>query len=313
VKGSQEIECASARCEEMALHFTQVTIIGVGLIGGSLGMILRRKGLATRVIGVGRRVENLRMAVELGAIDRYVVDAKEGVRDADLVVLATPVDTYDRHLREWASCLKQGAIVTDVGSVKGLLVEQAERAMPAGVYFVGAHPIAGKEKTGVVEGSDQLFMGARCIITPTNTTDPKALEQIRTMWQETGSVVLTMDASLHDKILGAVSHLPHVAAFALINALGEIRDRQIPSLDLASHSGGGLRDTTRIAASSPEMWRDIFLWNRDNVVMFIERYERSLGQLKQLIRTGDAAGIEKELERAKQEREKLSAPPTVSA
>jgi prephenate dehydrogenase len=228
-------------------------------------------------------VSKLESWVELGAIDRHVVDPKRS-RDADLVVLATPVDTYERHLTEWASCLKKGAIVTDVGSVKGLLVEQAERAMPAGVHFVGAHPIAGKEKTGVAAGSDQLFMGARCIITPTKTTDAQALEQVRTMWQETGSVVLTMDAHLHDKILGAVSHLPHVVAFALINALAEIRDQQILSLDLASHSGGGLRDTTRIAASSPEMWRDIFLWNRDNVVTFIEAYERSLSQLKQLIR-----------------------------
>ena len=296
----------------MMRHLNQVAIVGVGLIGGSLGMILRRKGLASKVVGIGRRVENLKTAVELGAIDSYVVDAKDGVRDADLVVLATPVDTYDRHLTEWASCLKQGAIVTDVGSVKGLLVEQAERAMPAGVHFVGAHPIAGKEKTGVVAGSDQLFKGARCIITPTTTTNPQALEQVRAMWQETGSVVLTMDVHLHDKILGAVSHLPHVAAFALMNALAEVRDQQIPSLDLTSHSGGGLRDTTRIAASSPEMWRDIFLWNRDNVVTFIEAYERSLSQLKQLIRVGDAAGIEKELERAKQEREKLSTEPRVS-
>ncbi|MDP1768569.1 MAG: prephenate dehydrogenase/arogenate dehydrogenase family protein [Nitrospirota bacterium] len=297
----------------MALHFTQVTIIGVGLIGGSLGMILRRKGLATKIVGVGRRVENLKTAVELGAIDCYVADPKDGVRDADLVVLATPVDTYDRHLTEWASSLKPGAIVTDVGSVKGLLVEQAERAMPTGVHFVGAHPIAGKEKTGVAAGSDRLFMGARCIITPTNRTNPQALEQVQAMWRETGSVVLTMDAHLHDKVLGAVSHLPHVAAFALINALAEIREQQIPSLDLARHSGGGLRDTTRIAASSPEMWRDIFLWNRDNVVMFIEAYERSLGQLKQLIQAGDAAGIEKTLERARQEREKLSTQPAVSA
>jgi prephenate dehydrogenase len=297
----------------MMRHFNQVAIVGVGLIGGSLGMILRRKGLASKVVGIGRRVENLKMAVELGAIDSYVVDAKDGVRDADLVVLATPVDTYDRHLTEWSSSLKQGAIVTDVGSVKGVLVEQAERAMPAGVHFVGAHPIAGKEKTGVAAGSDQLFIGARCILTPTKTTDPQALERVRTMWQEAGSVVLTMDAHLHDKILGAVSHLPHVAAFALMNALTEIRSQHIPSLDLAGHSGGGLRDTTRIAASSPEMWRDIFLWNRDNVVTFIEAYERALSQLKQLIQTGDAAGIEKELDRAKQEREKLSTRPTVSA
>ena len=156
-------------------------------------------------------------------------------------------------------------------------------------------------------------MGARCIITPTKATDPQAFEQIRAMWQATGSVVLTMDAHLHDKILGAVSHLPHVAAFALMNALAEIRDQQIPFLDLVSHSGGGLRDTTRIAASSPEMWRDIFLWNRDNVVTFIEAYERSLSQLKQLIQVSDAAGIEKKLEQAKQEREKLSTRPTMPA
>lgn len=295
----------------MALHFNQAAIIGVGLIGGSLGMILRRKGLASRVIGVGRRIENLKTAVQLGAIDRYVVDPKDGVKDADLVVLATPVDTYDRHLKEWASCLKSGTIVTDVGSIKGGLVEQSERAMPAGVHFVGGHPIAGKEKTGVAAGSDQLFAGARCILTPTKRTNQQALEQVRIMWQEAGSIVLTMDPHLHDKILGAVSHLPHVAAFALMNALIDIRT-QVPVLDLASHSGGGLRDTTRIAASSPEMWRDIFLWNRDNLVAFIEAYERSLGELKRLIRTGDAAGIEKALERAKQEREKFPAKPGIS-
>jgi prephenate dehydrogenase len=288
----------------MRLHFNQAAIIGVGLIGGSLGMILRRKGLASSVIGVGRRIENLKTAVELGAIDRYVVDPKDGVKDADLVVLATPVDTYDRHLSEWASCLKPGTIVTDVGSVKGQLVEQAERAMPASVHFVGGHPIAGKEKTGVAAGSEQLFIGARCILTPTKETDQQALERVSTMWQETGSIVMTMDPHLHDKILGAVSHLPHVAAFALMNALAEIRT-QVPALDLAGHSGGGLRDTTRIAASSPEMWRDIFLWNRDNLTAFIEVYERSLGELKRLIRTGDATGIEKALERAKQEREKF--------
>lgn len=288
----------------MRLHFNQVTIVGVGLIGGSLGMILHRKGLASSIIGVGRRIENLKTAVELGAIDRYVVDPKDGVKDADLVVLATPVDTYKRHLSEWASCLKPGAIVTDVGSVKGELVENAEQAMPPDAHFVGAHPIAGKEKTGVAAGSEQLFIGARCILTPTKHTNQQALDQVSAMWQETGSIVMTMDPHLHDKILGAVSHLPHVAAFALMNALIDIRT-QVPALDLAGHSGGGLRDTTRIAASSPEMWRDILMWNRENLTAFIETFERSLGELKRLIRTGDAAGIEKALQRAKEEREKF--------
>jgi len=290
----------------MAVHFKQVAIVGVGLIGGSLGMILRRKALADRVVGIGRRVENLRTAVEMGAIDRYVGNPEEGVRGADLVVLATPVDTYQAHLKVWAHCLTPGAIVTDVGSVKGSLVEQSEAAMPPGVHFVGAHPIAGKEKTGVAAGSDQLFKGARCILTPTKRTNPQALERVRQLWEETGSVLLMMDPHVHDQVLGAVSHLPHVAAFALMIALSDLRDQQVPALDLAGHSGGGLRDTTRIAASSPEMWRDIFLWNRDNIVSFIDRYERALEDLKQLIKTGDAPGIEKALERAKAEREKLN-------
>ena len=272
-------------------------------------MILRQKKLADEVVGIGRRVENLKTAVELGAIDRYVSDPKEGVKAADFVVLATPVDTYEQHLRDWAQSLFRGAIVSDVGSVKGLLVERAEAMMPANVHFVGAHPIAGKEKTGVAAGSETLFRGARCILTPTAKTHPEALATVRSLWEMAGSTVLEMDPYLHDKILGAVSHLPHAAAFALINTLVDARDHGIPELDLAGHSGGGLRDTTRIAASSPEMWRDIFLWNRDNLVAFIEAYERRLGELKRLIRAGDGAGIEKEIEQAKREREQLNERP----
>jgi prephenate dehydrogenase len=294
----------------MAVHFKQVAIVGVGLIGGSLGMVLRRKALADQVVGIGRRVENLRTAVELGAIDRYVGNPQEGIREADLVVLATPVDTYQAHLREWAHCLAPGTVVTDVGSVKGALVDQSEAAMPAGVYFVGGHPIAGKEKTGVAAGSDQLFKGARCILTPTRQTDARAMERVKQLWEEAGSMVLTMDPHVHDQILGAVSHLPHVAAFGLMLALADLRDHQLPSLDLAGHSGGGLRDTTRIAASSSEMWRDIFLWNRDNIVPFIERYEQVLEHFKRLIKSGDAAGIEKAIERARAEREKLNGQPS---
>jgi prephenate dehydrogenase len=297
----------------MTVHFKRAAIVGVGLIGGSLGMILRRKKLADEVVGIGRRVENLKAAVELGAIDRYVSDPKEGVKAADFVVLATPVDTYEQHLRDWAASLSAGTIVSDVGSVKGLLVERAEALMPRHVHFVGAHPIAGKEKTGVAAGLDTLFQGARCILTPTGSTDRSALATVRALWETAGSIVLDMDPHLHDKILGAVSHLPHIAAFALINTLADARDHGIPELDLAGHSGGGLRDTTRIAASSPEMWRDIFLWNRDNLVAFIEAYTRRLDELKRLIRAGDGAGIEKELERAKREREQLNPRPAGSA
>ncbi|MFO0774868.1 MAG: prephenate dehydrogenase [Nitrospiraceae bacterium] len=284
----------------------RVTIVGVGLIGGSLGMILREAGWAQSIVGVGRSVENLKTAVAMGAIDRYVSDPVEGVREADVVVLATPVDTYKQHLTQWGSSLKPGAIVTDVGSVKGRLVYESESWLPSHVRFVGAHPIAGKEKTGVAAGTTSLFRGARCILTPTAQTDPAATALVREMWALTGSVLLTMDPMAHDMILGAVSHLPHIAAFALMTALGEVRDRRVPELDLAAHSGGGLRDTTRIAASSPEMWRDICLWNRDNLLTLIETYEQHLSAFKRMIQTGDGPGLERAMDQAKQLRETLN-------
>jgi prephenate dehydrogenase len=294
----------------MSIHFKQVAIVGVGLIGGSLGMVLKQRRLADAVVGIGRRVENLKTAVALGAIDRYVSEPRAGIEGADLVVLATPVDTYEQHLKQWASDLRPGTIVTDVGSVKGDLVTQAESLMPASVLFVGAHPIAGREKTGVAAGSVDLFRGAKCILTPTARTAPDALRTVRAVWEVAGSQVSEMDPHLHDRVLGAVSHLPHAVAFSLINALVEVRDRLVPELDLLAYAGGGLRDTTRIAASSPEMWRDIFLWNRENLVSTIEVYERYLTHLKRLIKAGDGPGIEKELERAKQVRERLyDAPP----
>lgn len=290
----------------MPVHFKRVAIVGVGLIGGSLGLAIKRRGLAESVVGIGRRIENLRTAVRLGAIDRYALEAKEGVREADLVVLASHVDAYEQHLKTWGGCLDAGAIVTDAGSVKGRLVEQAEGLLPTGVYFVGGHPIAGSEKTGVAAGSPDLFRGARCVLTPTSRTDPQALQVVRKLWEATGATVICMDPYLHDRVLGAVSHLPHIVAYALINALLDVPGHGIKDLDLLTYSGGGLRDTTRIAASSPEMWRDVCLWNRDNLVSLIEVYERSLGRLKQLIHAGDGPGLEKELECASRARARLN-------
>jgi prephenate dehydrogenase len=296
---------ASAPSGRAPIHFEKVAIIGVGLIGGSLGMIVKQERLADEIVGIGRRIENLKTAVELRAIDRYVTKPEEGIRGADLVVLATPVDTYEPHVREWRPWLRDGAIVTDVGSVKGALVERVEQLLPASVRFVGAHPIAGKEKTGVAAGSLVLFRQARCILTPTAKTDPLALQQVRTLWEIAGSLVLTMDPHLHDRVLGAVSHLPHVVAFGLINALSEIQRRATPDVDLLAYGGGGLRDTTRIAASSPEMWRDICVWNKDNLVGMLEDFEVQIRRLKQLIHAGDGAGLEQEFERAKTVRERL--------
>ena len=193
----------------------------------------------------------------------------------------------------------------DVGSVKGSLVEQAESLMPNGVHFVGAHPIAGKEKSGVGAATIDLYQQALCLVTPTPQTNPEALEKIQTLWESAGSTVRSIDPFLHDWILGAVSHLPHVAAFALMNALSDLQQQTKDNLDLFSFSGSGLRDTTRIAASSPEMWRDIFLWNKDNVVQMIELLEEHLKRMKSCIQQHDEAGVEHEIAKAREARQQL--------
>ncbi len=285
--------------------FQQVTIIGVGLLGGSLGLLLKEQGLAKSVLGIGRRRPNLELAVELGAIDRFFSEAKEAARDSDLIVLATPVDTYVSHVQDWGSFIPTGAIVSDVGSVKGKLVFDLEEALPPTVNFVGAHPIAGKEKSGVAHATSKLFNGARCIVTPTNHTNEKALAKVRDLWERAGSDVVLMDPMVHDWVLGAVSHLPHIVAFSLMQALQELQDVTSEGLNLLDFSGGGLRDTTRIAASSPEMWRDICLANRENLLKMVDQYISQLQGFRQLLNDQDGAGLAKSIEQAKMLRERL--------
>ena len=295
----------------MAVHFRQVTIVGVGLIGGSVGMILKRQGLADRVVGVGRSLGNLELAVQRGAIDAYERDPKAAMSGTELVILATPVESYATHLKDWGSLLEPGTIVSDVGSVKGALVGQAESLVPAGAHFVGAHPIAGKETSGVGAGSVDLFTGAPCLITPTANTDPKALLTVQRIWEAMGSVVASIDPFVHDWILGAVSHLPHVAAFALMNALMDLQQRTEPvgnndRCSLLEYAGGGLRDTTRIAAASPEIWRTIFLWNHENLLVMIEALEKQLQCFKALIEAKDGPGLEHEIAKAREARQRLT-------
>lgn len=294
----------------MTVHFKQVTIVGVGLIGGSMGMILKRQGLADRVVGVGRSLGNLELAVQCGAIDAFERDPKAAMPGTELVILATPVESYAGHLKEWGHLMAPGTIVSDVGSVKGPLVEQVESLVPAGVHFVGAHPIAGKESSGVGEGSVDLFTEALCLITPTANTDPQALLTVQHVWEAMGSVVRPIDPFVHDWILGAVSHLPHVAAFVLMNALMDLQERNEATgnddrCSLLDYSGGGLRDTTRIAASSPEMWRDIFLWNADNLLTMIEAMETHVQRFKALIQAKDGPGLEHEIAKARDARQRL--------
>ena len=285
--------------------FQQVTIIGVGLLGGSLGLVLKEQGLAKTIVGIGRRQVNLELAVQVGAIDRFASEAHEAVRDSDLIVLATPVDTYVSHVQRWGQYVPSGTIVSDVGSVKGQLVFDVEAALPSTAWFVGAHPIAGKEKSGVAHATSKLFDGARCIVTPTPHTNAGALTKIRCLWEKAGSTVLSMDPMVHDWVLGAVSHLPHIASFSLMHALQDLQEKTPEDLSLLDFSGGGLRDTTRIAASSPEMWRDICLANRENLLIMVEQYITQLEAFKQLLNDQDGSGLSQNIEQAKMLRERL--------
>ena len=260
--------------------FNNVTIIGVGLIGGSLAKVLKAKGLARTITGSGRSRSTLEQAIKLGVIDRMGQGKAYGVEDADLVVLASPVGTFEKIVQDIAPHLKKGAVLTDVGSVKASLITAIEQVLPAGCHYVPGHPIAGLEKSGVAEATDKLFDGRRCILTPTPKTDKKALASVREIWTLAGAVVTEMDADLHDKVFGAVSHLPHVAAFAMMCAVAELNTG---TQDYLAFSGAGFRDFTRIAASSPEMWKDICLMNRDNLVPMIDRYLFSLNRFKREI------------------------------
>jgi len=274
------------------VHFNNVTIIGVGLIGGSLAKVLKTTGLAGMITGAGRSRETLELAQRIGVIDRIGQGSASAVEGADLVILASPVGTFETAVREVGPHLKEGTILTDVGSVKGELVRKIEGLLPARVHYVPGHPIAGKEKFGVSEATETLFRGAKCILTPTQRTDRQALDAVKEMWKTAGAKVIVMDPDVHDKVFAAVSHMPHVAAFAMMFAVAELNTG---TEDYISFSGAGFRDFTRIAASSPEIWRDICLMNRENIVQMIERYQLSLDRLKTDILEGDGERLEDHL------------------
>jgi prephenate dehydrogenase len=269
-------------------HFQQMTVIGVGLIGGSLGLTALRKRLVRTVVGYGKRRGDLQRAITTGAIDRYFLTIQRAVEEADFVVLATPLGTFEKVLHAMLPHLKVGTIVTDVGSCKGKSVEKWEAMMPPGVFFIGGHPIAGRERSGVEAATIDLFAGHRCILTPTAKTPPHVLQKVRAFWEAIGATVFEMDPLTHDRIMGAVSHLPHLVAYALMETLCH---PSVAQNDPVRFSAGGLRDFTRIAASSPEMWRDIFLANSQNVTRMIDLYIQTLEVLKKKISAEDGEAL----------------------
>jgi prephenate dehydrogenase len=216
------------------------------------------------------------------------------VDGADLVVLCTPVGMFTEVAASMKPGLTKGSLVTDVGSVKGSLVSELEVLMPDAVHFIGSHPIAGGDKSGIDEARKDLFSGARCVVTPTPKSDGDALKAICALWRSVGGRVEVMDPFLHDEIFALVSHLPHLVAYALVNTVGSINPGRI------DYSGGGFRDTTRIAMSSPELWRDISMFNRDNLLKVLEVFRYDLGRIERCVEENDWEGLEKEFARAQQ-------------
>lgn len=284
-----------------SIYFKKVAIIGVGLIGGSLAIVLKKKGLAGAITGIGRGLPNLEAAKRLGVVDDFTQDIAGGVEGADLVVVAVPVLKIGIAIEKAAKRLKKGAIVTDVGSVKKAVIDEVEPLMPKGVHFVPGHPIAGTEHSGVEAAFAELYIGRKCILTPTKKTDKGALDIVKKMWEEAGSEVAVMDPLTHDWILAAVSHLPHMIAYNLVNTVADLE------VDALKFSAGGFRDFTRIASSSPEMWSDICAMNKDSIVKMIESFQERLEGLKQLINRGDLESIKDEFGRAKRVRDSLLA------
>jgi len=280
----------------------RLAVVGVGLIGGSLARILREKGEVGEIVGIGRGAANLQRAVELGVIDRYEHDLKAGVADADMVFLATPVCTIADIVAEIAPALHAGAIVTDGGSVKEEITLRCEQLLSENTYFVGGHPIAGTEKSGVDASFSTLYKGKRCILTPTEKTDSRALEKVVRMWELAGSEVIQMNPSKHDKMLAAISHLPHMVAYSLVNAVG---DYDGCGENILKYSAGGFKDFTRIASSDPVMWRDIALQNRPAVLEMMDFFAASYAELRTLVANSDAAGLERFFERSRDHRESI--------
>ena len=280
----------------------RLAVIGVGLIGGSLARVLREKGSVSQVVGIGRGEANLKRGVELGVLDSYCLDAKEGVRGADLVFVATPVCSIPAVVAEIAPYLSPGCIVTDGGSVKEYVVAACEPLMPAGTFFVGGHPIAGTEHSGVEASFATLYQGKRCIVTPTERTDPAALGKVVELWKIAGSSVPLMDPVQHDRVVAAISHLPHMVAYSLVNAVDGY-DRS--GGDLLSFSAGGFRDFTRIASSDPVMWRDIALTNRDAILETMDFFSGYLETLRSLVAASDGSGLETFFQNSKQKRDAI--------
>jgi prephenate dehydrogenase len=279
-----------------------MTLCGVGLIGGSLAITARAHGLVERIVGLGRTQANLDVAMERGLIDFATRDPAEAARGADLVMLATPVMTFPETLAAMVPYLPHDAVITDVGSVKEWVVRALEPLLAPGMSLVGVHPVAGKETVGAAAAEAGLFAGRRVIVTPSRRSDAAAVAKVVALWRATGAAVEELTPAAHDAILARASHLPQLVASALAAAL---ESEQIGGKLAAEYGAGGLRDTTRIAASSAQMWRDICLTNRAAILAALELFRGSLDKFTDAVERSDADELTALFERGRRMRERL--------
>jgi len=265
--------------------FDRVALIGLGLIGSSLSHIMRRKHVAGHIAGHARSQATRDKAVELGLVDSIHASASETVEDADLVILCVPVGACGPVAAEIASHLKPGAILTDVGSVKEAVIRDVAPHVPAGVHFIPGHPIAGTEHSGPESGFAELFTHRWCILTPPEGADAAAVQKLKAFWEACGAYVDIMDPNHHDKVLAITSHLPHLIAYNIVATAADVES--VTESEVIKYSAGGFRDFTRLAASDPTMWRDVFLNNKEAVLEMLSRFSEDLSALQRAIRWGD--------------------------
>lgn len=279
----------------------RLAIIGIGLIGGSLARALRRAKFAKQIIGFGRNLGNLKLAVELGVIDHAEVKIEAAVQDADMILIAAPVGAMAEVFSQLAGKMAPETIVTDVGSVKTEVIRVARDALSAEEFirFVPGHPIAGTEQSGVAASREDLFHEHQVILTPEPDTRRDAVEKVRAMWQAAGAEVRYLDAEKHDAVLAASSHFPHVLAYVLVDMLVRRDDHH----DIFDFAAGGFRDFTRIAGSDPTMWRDICVANRQPLLALLDDYRKNLDDIMKAIEQGDAQWLMDTFERARHARE----------
>ena len=265
--------------------FDNITLIGIGLIGSSMARVIRAKGLAKRITIATRSAETLEAARALGLGDDYFLSSAEAVTNADLVIVSVPVGASEAVAREIGPHLKNGAIVTDVGSTKASVVRQMQPHMPAHAHFIAGHPIAGTEQSGPQAGFAELFEGRWCILTPTEGTDAQAIARLTGFWEACGSTVEQMDPEHHDLVLAMVSHLPHIIAYNIVGTADDLET--VTKSEVIKYSASGFRDFTRLAASDPVMWRDVCLHNKDAILEMLARFSEDLSSLQRAVRWSD--------------------------